>query len=139
MGEMGAWTNDSHLVGRRRRRNPEWPRGPRLFSAQRDNDFLVAAAEDDAAILDAFDRDLESLCAHLQTELLTFDHGLAVNDGEVGALIEGDGGDGKGGERNIAPEDSVPLFDTVTGGFQPIGQNGLRVPLSMAKADLFLI
>ena len=58
---------------------------------QRHYDFLVSSLQNDAAILDALDRDLVNLISHLQTELLAFSHGFAIDDGKMRARIEGDG------------------------------------------------
>ena len=73
-----------------------------LFAPQWDDDFLAAPPlQDDAAILDRLERDLVSMSAQLQTELLAFFHDPAVDDGEARSALEGDGGKRKGRDRNI--------------------------------------
>src|SRR5438105_7319177 len=72
-----------------------------LFPAQRDDDFLVAAGEDDAAIFDRFDGQLIGLVTELEAENLAFLHRLTVDDSEAGALIERDRGDNEGRGKNV--------------------------------------
>ncbi|MEY2575107.1 MAG: hypothetical protein QOF80_594 [Verrucomicrobiota bacterium] len=61
-----------------------------LLPAQGNDDFLVAAGEDDAAVFDRFDGQLIGLIPELKAELLAFLHRFAVDDGEAGALIHRD-------------------------------------------------
>ncbi len=71
-----------------------------LPAAKRDRCFFPVLEEDDAPILDRFNRDLMDLTAKLQPELLSLAHGFAIDDGELGAGIEGDGGYEKSGGGN---------------------------------------
>lgn len=71
-----------------------------LFATQRDDDFLVLATEDHAAVFDSLDRNMINLGADLETELLPFRHRFAVDDRKMGGAIESDAGDKESAGRN---------------------------------------
>src|SRR5256885_13386097 len=73
----------------------------RLLPAERNDDFLVATGENDAAVFDRLDRELVSLVAQLQTKHLTFLHRFAVDDREARALIQGDGANHESRRQNV--------------------------------------
>src|SRR4029077_4953596 len=59
-----------------------------LFPAQRDDDFLLSSNKDHVAVFDSLDRDLMNGTADLQSELLTFAHYPAIDDGVTIFRIE---------------------------------------------------
>src|SRR5207302_9569025 len=61
----------------------------------RNDDLFVAAFKNYPAIFNSLDRNLVNLSADLEAELLTFRHGLAIDDRETRGAIERDGGDEK--------------------------------------------
>src|SRR4051794_9924588 len=73
----------------------------RLSAVKRNDDLLVAAAEDNLAVLDRFDRELVGLVAHLQSEDLAFVHHFAVDDRVTSAAIDRDRADEKRARRDI--------------------------------------
>ena len=66
-----------------------------LFAAKRNDDLFVAAFKNYPAILNSLDRNLVNLSADLEAELLTFRHGLAIDDRETRGATERDRGDEK--------------------------------------------
>src|SRR5438105_15289841 len=67
----------------------------RLLAAKRNDDLFVAAFKNYPAIFNSLDRNLVNLSADLEAALLTFRHGLAIDDRETRGAIERDGGDEK--------------------------------------------
>src|SRR4051812_43750519 len=74
-----------------------------LFPAERNDDFLIAAGENNAAVFNRLHRKLVGLGAKLEAKRLSFRHHFAVDDGEAGALIERDRADHEGGWQNVGP------------------------------------
>src|SRR5207302_35108 len=58
-----------------------------LFAAKRNDDLFVAAFKNYPAIFNSLDRNLVNLSADLEAELLTFRHGLAMDDRETPGAI----------------------------------------------------
>src|SRR6266699_1044554 len=63
----------------------------RLLAPQSHNDLLVATRKNDAPVFNGLELDLIILRARLQTEVLAFLHGFAVDNREVRSLVDGDG------------------------------------------------
>jgi hypothetical protein len=84
------------FVGTKINRNVE-----ALLPPQWDDDFLIVATQNDATVFNSFEDDLISLRAQNQCELLTLLHDLAIYDGKMRSLTEGDGTDDKGARWNI--------------------------------------
>src|ERR1700694_6006535 len=69
-----------------------------LLAAEQNDDFLIAAPEDYATVLDRLDRNLIGLGAVLQSKLLACLHRFSIDNGETPAfIIERDRTDDKGG------------------------------------------
>src|SRR5438270_7582333 len=73
-----------------------------LFPAKWNDNLFVAASENNAAIFDSLDRDLIDLSANLETKLLAFPHGFAVDNRKAGGAIERDGADDECAGWNFA-------------------------------------
>jgi hypothetical protein len=69
---------------------------------QWNDDFLIVTTQNDATVFNFLEDDLISLRAQNQCELLTLLHDLAIYDGKMRCLIEGDGTDDEGARWNIA-------------------------------------
>src|SRR5437764_10308838 len=87
----------------------------RLFPAQRHHNFLVASDQDNVAVFDRLDRYLMNGAADLQSELLTFAHDSAIDDGVTSFRIENDCRNDEGRSRNSGS--GVLIFGQFGGGF----------------------